>query len=417
MSHVLLLQNTALAIPLQDESIHCIVTSPPYWGLRDYGTPGQLGLEPVHDCLGWATGQCCEACYLCAMVTVFRACWRVLRQDGTLFVNIGDSYNAAGRSGHGTRQGYKQGTNRASATGADHCRPSAATLKPKDLCGIPQRLALALQADGWTWRSEIIWAKPNSMPESVADRPTKTHEQVLLLSKQARYFWDQEAVREAWGQESIDRRQRARITPYNPPGQSENTGIENAYRGIGRNIRTVWSMPTEATPFAHFATMPTALVERCIKAGTSPHGVCRTCGAPWQRVTEPGEAHQVRHTPGRGQQVDQAQGRHGAQSVFYTGEVRDRHTIGFVPSCSCADPSPRPSLVYDPFVGSGTVPLVARALGRHGLGSDLSWPYLQIARERLGLRALAAWQGECLSVDTLGTEGLPLFEGREEARR
>ena len=185
------------------------VTSPPHFGLRDYGVNGQIGLEPT------------PAEYVEQMVAVFREVRRVLRDDGTLWLNIGDSYNAAGQQGHGTRQGYKQQSNRASAIGADSCRPSVDGLKPKDLIGIPWRVAFALQADGWYLRQDIIWHKPNPMPESVRDRCTKAHEYVFLLSKSERYYWDAEAMKE----EAVGQNLHDLTGPgYTAPGQTPNTG-------------------------------------------------------------------------------------------------------------------------------------------------------------------------------------------------
>src|SRR3990170_2611483 len=175
-----LLQANALRIPLADESVHMVCTSPPYWGLRDYGIGAQLGLEATID----------E--YVANMVAVFREVRRVLHPSGTLWLNLGDSYNAQTGSGFpGTGQ-VKLVVESRNAK-----RPRPPGLKPKDLCGVPWRVAFALQADGWWLRSDCIWAKPNPMPESVTDRPTKAHEYVFLLTKAANYFYDQEAVREA----------------------------------------------------------------------------------------------------------------------------------------------------------------------------------------------------------------------------
>ena len=224
---------------LPAQSVQCCVTSPPYYGLRDYGVDGQIGLEKTPD----------E--YVAEMVAVFRDVRRVLRDDGVLWLNLGDSYNAAGRTGHGgTRVGYKQGSNRASASGGDACRPSVANLKEKDLIGIPWMVAFALRADGWYLRSECIWAKPNPMPESVTDRPTKAHEQVFLLSKSARYFYDADAISE----------------PVQHPDQLHKSSRktkdqESAFHGHaptnlgrcgtdpnGRNARTIWTIATQ--PFS-----------------------------------------------------------------------------------------------------------------------------------------------------------------------
>ncbi len=185
-SNGLLYQGDCLSILklLPDRCIHTCVTSPPYFGLRDYGHAEQIGLEETPEL------------YVAKLIQLFREVRRLLVDDGTLWVNLGDSYNAAGRTGHGTRVGYKQNTNRASSHGSDACRPSVDALKEKDLIGIPWRVAFALQADGWYLRQDIIWNKPNPMPESVTDRCTKAHEYIFLLSKSAKYYYDNEAVKE-----------------------------------------------------------------------------------------------------------------------------------------------------------------------------------------------------------------------------
>jgi len=247
---------------LAAKSVQCVVTSPPYWGLRDYGVDGQLGLESTPE----------E--YVANLVNVFREIRRVLRGDGTVWLVLGDSYNAAGRVGHGTRVGFKQGTNRASANGSDHTRPSDAGLKEKDLVGIPWRVAFALQADGWWLRSDIIWAKPNPMPESVTDRPTKAHEYVFLLSKSARYFYDADAVKSP-----VTNGGKVRHGPIYAASAAV-FGIEKKTGNMAddavwttptsANLRSVWNIATEPFPDAHFATFPKKLVEPCIKAGSRP---------------------------------------------------------------------------------------------------------------------------------------------------
>jgi DNA modification methylase len=229
------------------------VTSPPYFGLRDYGHPGQLGLEQTPEQ------------YVAAMVEVFRCVRDVLADDGTLWLNIGDSYNAAGRTGHGTRVGFKQGTNRASAEGADNCRPSVDGLKPKDLIGIPWMLAFALRADGWYLRQDIIWHKPNPMPESVRDRCTKAHEYVFLLSKSERYFFDSEAIKEpSTGRPKFDGNKGRAVTD---PSRNDH-GRFNPEISETRNRRSVWTVATKPYKGAHFATFPPALIEPCILAGS-----------------------------------------------------------------------------------------------------------------------------------------------------
>jgi DNA modification methylase len=424
VSQLLLAQGDARSLPLADTSVHCIVTSPPYYGLRDYGTgTWQLGLEALHDCQGWATGENCEECYICHMRAVARECWRVLRNDGTMWWNIGDSYNAAGRQGHGTRIGYKQGTNRASATGQDAHRSTAPGLKPKDLCMIPARLALAFQADGWYLRSEIIWSKPNPMPESVTDRPTRSHEQVFLFSKGEQYFYDQDAVRE-----KPTMKPQRRLTPqtrqerqYAVDGWAQPRILreEPARDGnpSGRNTHTVWRLTNEPTPWAHFATMPTALAKRCILAGTSAQGVCCTCGAPWVR-----EVTRVRHgqqdyggkylaasAPRNGRKMNASVRAARAHGMAHDTPFVAPLTTGWRPSCAHDAPA-QPALVFDPFVGSGTTLLVARALQRHAIGTDLSLSYLcDIARTRLGLATLAAWEGRSAGTTLETYTDLPLF--------
>lgn len=247
---------------LADGSVRCCVTSPPYYGLRDYGVDGQIGLEQTPE----------E--YIAAMVDVFRCVRDVLADDGTLWLNIGDSYNAAGRTGHGTRVGFKQGTNRASAAGADQCRPSVDSLKPKDLIGIPWMLAFALRADGWYLRQDIIWSKPNPMPESVRDRCTKAHEYVFLLSKSARYYYDAKAIAEAgeWcgKQLGIVRGTKVRAEAMGrAPSGNERPGADATAPDL-RNKRSVWEVATQPFSEAHFATFPPALIEPCILAGSRP---------------------------------------------------------------------------------------------------------------------------------------------------
>ena len=248
---------------LPDQSVHTCVTSPPYFGLRDYGMAGQIGLEDTPDA------------FVARLVDVFREVRRVLRDDGTLWLNLGDSYASGGGVGQphrdssggignkGTRgeQGYH-------ASGGGFVRPDTARngLKPKDLLGIPWRVAFALQSDGWYLRQDIIWHKPNPMPESVTDRCTKAHEYVFLLSKSARYYFDAEAIKEAAS------------GPAKPAGRKNDASRNDSattgtVRGDGenRNRRSVWTVATKPYAGAHFATFPPDLIEPCILAG-SPVG-------------------------------------------------------------------------------------------------------------------------------------------------
>lgn len=263
---------------LPDGCVHCCVTSPPYWGLRDYGVDGQLGLEPTPEAY-------CER-----MVEVFREVSRVLRDDGTLWLNVGDSFAAGGGYSPGAPSNVS-GSKSARGAGNGDAKTGARTappgLKPKDLVGIPWRLAFALQADGWYLRSDIVWAKANPMPESVRDRPTKSHEYVFLLAKSQRYYFDADAVREA--NATVASTRDAIVDWKNRPnnGATDGKGLGCYRMGSvhnGRNIRDVWTIPTERCAAAHFAVMPSALVKPCIKAGTSERGCCPQCGAPWERA-------------------------------------------------------------------------------------------------------------------------------------
>jgi DNA modification methylase len=282
----------ARRIPLRDGSVDCVVTSPPYWGLRDYGTPGQIGLEATPE----------E--YVASMVRVFAEVRRVLNPEGVAWLNLGDCY----------------------ATGA------GPGLKRKDLVGIPWRVAFALQAAGWWLRADVIWHKPNPMPESIRDRPTKAHEYVFLLAKSERYHYDADAIREPHLYGDHPRNVRGLVKAAETPGQPPHKGLRagfrdktagpgprpdgrrqapepgepNAFHELGRNKRSVWTIATRPYTGAHFATFPPDLVRPCILAGCPPGG-----------------------------------------------------------------------LVLDPFVGSGTTVKVAREIGREGIGLDISEAYLR----------------------------------------
>jgi len=390
-THIFYLGNTLDVLrTLPDESVHCCVTSPPYWGLRDYGVPGQIGLEPTPE----------E--YVEKMVEVFREVRRVLRDDGTLWLNLGDSYNGSSGSGGKTA---KQVTNAGSFHDAGV--RMAPGLKPKDLVGIPWRVAFALQADGWWLRSDIIWAKPAPMPEPVTDRPTRSHEYIFLLTKSQRYFYDHVAIQEesvtqdlrrpygsegAWQLDGRPQEQRhggelRKFGGNKYPGNVRRTYSGNAYTPTGkRNKRDVWTVATQPFPGAHFAVMPEALVEPCILAGTSPQA-CPTCRAPWERVVEriAGASKECPKT----QAAHEARGGTGKPSgtVGKSGGGRIdsiSRTIGWRPTCSCRgnDGSGR-CIVLDPFGGSGTVSVVAQKLGRSSIYIDLNPTYRQMAIDRM----------------------------------
>ena len=241
---------------LPDESIQCCVTSPPYWGLRDYGHPGQIGLEPS------------PKEFTAAMVAVFREVRRVLKTDGTLWLNLGESY--ATQPGKGNNVPQTKWKANAYPESAAH-RSQDFGIAPKNLIGIPWRVAFALQADGWFLRSEIIWYKPNAMPESVTDRPTKSHEHLFLLSKSDRYYYDHEAIKErSTGQTGSAASFRRETKDHLIPGQ---TAIQHRMDRDERdddgrrNKRSVWEVPTVPYSGAHFAVFPPKLVEPCILAG------------------------------------------------------------------------------------------------------------------------------------------------------
>lgn len=233
---------------IPDESVHCSVTSPPYYGLRDYGVDGQMGLEESPDA------------YVAGLVEVFREVRRVLRDDGTLWLNLGDSY-AANRSYQVTDQKWRDVGNGKGSAVPD-------SLKPKDLIGIPWRVAFALQADGWYLRSDIIWHKPNPMPESVRDRPTSAHEHVFLLAKSERYYYDVDAIAEPLATEPHAPGNKKLDASRNDHDQMEKVWGRNGTR----NRRNVWTVATKPYSEAHFAIYPPDLIEPCILAGCPEGG-------------------------------------------------------------------------------------------------------------------------------------------------
>jgi len=351
---------------MPDESIQCCITSPPYWGLRDYGIDGQLGLEKTPE----------E--YVEKIVEIFREVRRVLRSDGTLWLNLGDSYisNPPCRVNPQSFQrnsNFKGGSGEiARPPGSNHNIPG---LKPKDLIGIPWRVALALQADGWWLRSDIIWHKPNPMPESVTDRPTKAHEYLFLLTKSARYYYDADAIREPLQ------------TPPHSPGWASNVSERNDRQvdneanhrnwgnESGRNKRTVWTIPTKPFPKAHFATFPPALIEPCILAGTSEKGCCVTCGIPWERVVEKTKYNPPTADIGE-RFVDDTRGDKNRKlsGKDYNEQAKSK-TIGWQPTCKC-EAGTTPCTVLDPFGGAMTTAITAYKHGRKFVMIELSQAYI-----------------------------------------
>jgi DNA modification methylase len=367
-------------------SVHCCVTSPPYWGLRDYGVDGQIGLEKTPE----------E--FVARMVEVFAEVRRVLREDGTLWLNLGDSYAATSKN-----RTHEQAVAACTLAGSPNGNASllrqqnkiVAGMKPKDLCMIPWRVALALQADGWWLRSVICWAKKSPMPESVTDRPTSSWEPIFLLAKSERYFYDAEAVKEAAVQTGTQVRKaangstlgggaygRSHLGDAIPEHERRATvdGPDSVVETSGtRNQRNVWHLGPEPYREAHFATFPTEIPRRAIKAGTSEKGCCAACGAPWVRVVSVEYVKSPVH--GEGSTTGKPDCPHGMTGMPRLNKKTG--TTGWEPGCTCGA-GVVPCVVLDPFLGSGTTVAVARELGRHGVGCELNPEYAALARERIG---------------------------------
>ena len=377
---------------LPDNSVHVVVTSPPYWGLRNYGVEGQLGLEPTPEA------------YLEKMTAVFREVRRVLRKDGVCFLNIGDSYAGGGR-GYG--YGGKQDTNKGGDGMPDSIVPD--NLKPKDLCMMPARLALALQADGWWIRSEIVWSKPNPMPESVTDRPTKSHEYVYMLTKSARYYYDIEATREKGEDDRAGTIRHGNLNVKGTDGISCPDFIfgteKNPYYPTSRNTRTVWTIATYAYPDAHFATYPPKLVERCLLAALPKQGVCPACGRGWERVTKPSEEYAkrlgtVKVSKEQQQRAVTEDGKIGAaQRIETFHNLKEEAcsaeyvTIGFRQACTCEPAETIPATVLDPFCGSSTTGVVALQMGANYIGIELNPEYAEMSRRRIARESGGLFDG------------------------
>jgi len=385
-----------LALTLERQSIDCIVTSPPYWSLRDYGHPDQFGLEKT-------PGE-----YVAKLVDLFARLRPALKDDGTLWLNLGDSY--AGSWGAQSRGGPPSASSTLAGNGhigggpklkslsavqiAAAPRLEAKTgsltrtpgLKPKDLVGVPWRVAFALQEDGWYLRSDIIWHKPNPMPESVTDRPSKSHEYIFLLAKSEQYYYDQEAVRVAHGSDWIGRPPTVCLKENSDRGDAGSPATSG--NESGRNIRTVWTIATQPYPGSHFAVFPSKLIEPCIKAGTSERGVCPECGRAWVRVISKETSFESGSgRAGRSAEEVNASGKWrlgglAGNANLKLGPTVRSETLGWRATCPCgADPIP--ATVLDPFLGSGTTAQVARSLGRNCIGFELNEGYRPLIEQRL----------------------------------
>jgi DNA modification methylase len=329
--------------------------------------------------------------YVAHLVDVFREVRRVLRGDGTLWLNLGDSYCATtkGSGGHNPKQDSNAG-----AWLSDRAWSIPPGLKPKDIAGIPWRVAFALQADGWWLRSEIIWAKPSPMPESVTDRPTKSHEHLFLLAKSALYFYDAESIKEPAIYPGDTRHLRTDTRKDVDPkcadnGRRARTGNPTS---INRNRRSVWTIATVPYPEAHFATFPPDLVAPCVLAGTSERGACPACGAPWVRVVERSDIKSGRAARGKALTSPRHDGspwnENGGRGFMPVSTL----TLDWRPSCLCKfnrEPySVVPCTVLDPFAGSGTTLAVAQSLGRRSIGIELNPEYVAMIERRCRQGAL-----------------------------
>lgn len=450
-------------------SVQCVVTSPPYLGLRHYKIPpsvwgGDSACE--HD---WDDGAnkyeghrgkrgqvaqtkwqkqdthpnnakmdvkeaTCTKCgawlgclglepspkqYVEHLVEVFREIRRVLRPDGVAWLNLGDSFAASGGS-HAGRDDNQVGVGAKAAHEAGQAdagrRIPPTGCKPKDLIGVPWMVAFALRDDGWYLRSEIIWAKANCLPESVTDRVTRSHEQIFMLTKEPRYYYDRHAILEPFADSSLQRvtqpnfeNQTGGPKDYGATGEgSANRSIrrslenvrDNILGGGGRNKRSVWTIPSEPTPEAHFATFPSKLVEPCILASTSERGACPKCGAPLERIVDRDDT--VPQTERRRKLAQSAVARNVvsggiSKSTLGAGTGGDvpatkNTTIGWQPTCECGPVSTVPCVVLDPFMGSGTTGKVAQDLGRDWIGGDMNPDYAKIAAKRTAQAGLLAWR-------------------------
>jgi DNA modification methylase len=347
-----------------------VCTSPPYWALRSY-------LDADHEHKAYELGsEATPAEYIANMVQVFEGVRRVLRRDGLCFVNIGDSYGA----GTSAKREQSRTHNEGRRTHLARTIPRNGSAA-KQLCLIPQRLAIALQDRGWYVRQEIAWCKKAPMPESVTDRFTSAHEKILMLSKSPNYYFDQEAVKEpsAWPEGSREDVPQGGFNGKGPipgSGQQSLRAIRNT-----RNMRNFWLLGPEPFAQAHFATFPTEIPRRCISVGTSERGCCADCQAPWRRVVEKSGG-----TTGKGWHDHKADITNGMSQVYRADGGDTPYTVtttGWAPTCTCPTTATVPATVLDPFCGAATTLLVALRLGRRGLGIELNPEYIAMSHKRI----------------------------------
>lgn len=423
---------------LPEASIHACVTSPPYYRLREYHAVADWPEITYAPMPGLPTVQIpaerCElgleddlAAYVGHLVHVFRAVRRVLRDDGTVWLNLGDGFASVGKRG-GTRSGFNErwfgkGVPGKQARTQNHVPPMNVPggLKRKDLLGVPWRVAFALQADGWWIRSEILWSKPNVLPDPTTDRVTRAHETIFHLAKSDAYFYDSHAIREPHTmrpQRRPNGHKRRRPGMFLPEhtfsgSARDEPGIDG--HPAGRNARSVWTIST--TPFtdAHFAVMPKTLAERCVLASTSARGVCPACGAPYRRVVErvpkaaepPPQmglfAEAKPETPAPTGPVDSGRSpgsKYAEAEGFLGARERDKGrrlgqayqdqldqnpavTVAWEPGCGCETGTPVAASVLDPFSGAGTTGIAALEQGRHFVGVELNAEFAEMSRRRI----------------------------------
>ena len=405
---------------LPNNFFHTVITSPPYWGLRDYGTGKWIGGDPncshiagksrndadrefgTKETLTVQYRDVCKDCgavrednqigmesspeeYVRKIVRTFQEVKRVLRDDGTLWLNLGDSYSSGGRTSttnQSVRGDKDYGVTRP---------PVSGSIKPKDLVGIPWRVALALQEDGWYLRQDIIWHKPNPMPESVKDRCTKAHEYIFLLSKSEQYYYDSEAIKEDCSEDNVKDFLNRKIT------NNKGKNVEGSYDEVRpdltrdrkdymptdfkRNKRSVWTVPVKPYNEAHFAVFPTSLIEPAILAGCPPK-ICSECGTPYERemvTVEVPERETRDNMVGVIPKRDKTSRMNSKDMKSLVQEDR-----GFTKNCSCSGSQTSAGRVLDPFGGSGTTALVADRHGRDATIIELNQKYVDIAENRLG---------------------------------